>query len=384
MLDRIVRVAGEIGEVAALYTMFDDGRPLTPAIDALRASGRVRVSSLNRHLRRRRWMLPLYPRAVRELSEQLGREHGGAPQAESGRGIDLLVSTSSAAVHGVRAPDGVAHLCYCHSPARYLWAQGAQYRNPLAQAGLRVLGGRLRRLDLRASASVTRYIANSHATKALVRSVWGRDSRVIFPPVRTAFFTPAGAQEAAADLAALESLAIARTPFLLVAGALEPYKRVDVAIGAALALGRTLVIAGGGTMLKEVRRAARGHALLLAPGRVTDAQLRALYRQADALLFPQMEDFGITAVEAQACGTPVVALGRGGALDSVIDGVTGVFCREQTAASLAEAVDRVPRKPECAEPCREHSLRFSEERFDHEIRGVMLDVLRDAPSLRRH
>lgn len=361
VLDRLAQLlAREFGGAAALYVMTDDGRPLSPAIDALPR----RVSFLSAlpggATRLRRWLLPLYPRAVESLSARLAADHAREP-------IDLLVSTSSAAIKGLRPPAGVPHLCYCHSPARYIWSQTEQYAGGLRGVGLRLARERFMRWDRATAANVTQFVANSTHTARQIARCFGREAVVVHPPVRTEFFTP--------------HASVAREDFWLCIGALEPYKRFDLAIDAAAVAGRRLVVAGGGSHERALRthaqRAAQqSRARVEFLGRVSDEQLRDLYRRAAVLLFPQIEDFGIVAVEAQACGLPVIAAatgGAGGALDSVIDGRTGALVRDATPRGLALAAQDVEHRAR-TEPaawlraCRENAERFSERAFDDAMR----------------
>lgn len=385
VLDRIARlVESEITlREPTIYTMFDDGQPLTPALDALPRT----VSFLNRlplSKRARRWLLPFYPTAVRGLSKQLA----AAQQNEQSR-IDLLISTSSAAIHGLTLPagSGVPHICYSHTPARYLWSQSDQYAGGLRGLGLNLFAPSLRDTDREASKGVTHWIANSTHTQREISRCFGRESRVIHPPVRTEFFTPA----ASSDSASSSTLPSLPDRFLLAAGALEPYKRFDLAIHAAQIAGLPLVIAGNGSQRAKLESLTRetnshGRSSSDAPtpsvtflGRVTDEQLRELFRRAEMLLFPQIEDFGITAVEAQACGTPVVAFAKGGAIDTVIPNVTGAFFQDQTAEGLAAAIAACPSKPACSQACRQNAERFAESVFDQQ----MLEVIQSALAERR-
>ncbi|MEZ6317528.1 MAG: glycosyltransferase [Phycisphaerales bacterium] len=345
VLDRIARVVRERFDPAGLWTMFDDGRPLTPAIDGLSKH----VSALNRYpAGARRWLLARYPAAVRELSRDLARAHAERP-------IDLVVSTSSAAIKGLEPPPGVAHLCYCHAPARYLWGQRREYArgSVLRRAGLTAFGPSLRAWDVRTAASVTRFLANSTHTADEIRRVYGRDADVVHPPVRAGYFTPDPNVE--------------REDFWVVAGALEPYKRTDLAIGAAIRADRRLIVVGDGSESTRLRRIARNVHGIEFLGRVPDDRLRDLYRRARCLIHPQVEDFGIIAVEAQACGCPVVALRAGGALDTVRGGVTGVFFDEQTPDAIGRAAGACPAD---AAACRAHAETFGEDRFDARITKI--------------
>jgi glycosyltransferase involved in cell wall biosynthesis len=295
-------------------------------------------------------MLPLYPWAVERLSSALSEEHLERP-------IDVLVSSSSAAVKGIRPPKGVPHVCYCHAPARYIWGQRAEYGGGLRGVGLRLFSDRLRRWDRKTSEGVTKFVANSRHTAAQIMACFGREAEVVHPPVRTDFFTiDAG---------------VVREDFWLVAGAIEPYKRADLAIRAARACGARLVIAGHGSSLGLLKGLADHRCEFL--GRVSDEELRSLYRRARLLVFPQTEDFGIIAVEAQACGLPVLARRAGGALDTVIEGVTGGFFDEPAPAEIARAAARVPdaSSPQTARACRENAERFGEAAFDEGMRRVI-------------
>lgn len=350
MLERLAGLVRSEHSAASLYTLFDSGVSIGPAVDAV-----PKVVSLLQRLpgasgRLRRWMLPMYPLGVRALTQQLELDHQESP-------IDLLISTSSAAIKGMRAPDGVPHLCYCHSPARYVWSLAEEYRGGsgpgavLRRAGLRAVQRRYRHWDRETSRDVTRFVANSEHTAGLIRRCYAREADVVHPPVRTNFYT--------------RDPFMKREPFWLFVGALEPYKRADLAIRAAAKAKQQLVIVGEGTEMPRLRAmAGRGVRFM---GRVDDETVRDLYRRAQLLLFPQLEDFGIVAVEAEACGCPVVARRAGGALDTVIEGQTGTFFDEPTPEAIVEAANAVPTS--CDRDCRAHAEAFSEARFDEAMRG---------------
>jgi glycosyltransferase involved in cell wall biosynthesis len=180
----------------------------------------------------------------------------------------------------------------------------------------------------------------------------------VYPPVDTVFYHPASAP---------------RASHFLVVSALVPYKRIELAIGACGRLGAALRIVGDGPDRARLEGAPGGHVTFL--GRLTDEQIREEYRSAQAVLLPGEEDFGIVPVEAQACGTPVVAVGRGGALETVVDGETGVLFPELTVDSMATALQRVQAMPVDRERIRRHAERFSRERHVAAMRGVIDDVL---------
>jgi glycosyltransferase involved in cell wall biosynthesis len=326
VVERLARLVLEGFEPAGLYTMFDEKAPMRPAIDALRARGGVAASPLNGlpgAAGVRRWMFPAYPWAVQRLGARLVRDHERRP-------IDLLISTSSAAIKGLRPPRGVPHLCMCFAPARYVWSRGDEYAGGLRGLGLRLAGDRFRRWDRATAAHVTRFVGISRHIQSEIRRCYGCEAGVLYPPTDTGFYTPAP---------------VRRQGFWLSVGALEPYKRVDLAIRAAGLAQRRLVVVGTGSMERALRRIA-GPTVEFA-GRVDDHRLRDLYRTATAFIFPQIEDYGIVAIEAQACGLPVVAF-------------------RATPESLVAAADRLP--GDCADACRRNAERFSAEVFDAAMR----------------
>jgi glycosyltransferase involved in cell wall biosynthesis len=375
VLDRLARLFGPTD----LYTLVNDGRFLTDAI----AACNVVTSPLQRFPRAagkwRRAYLPLMPWAVERLrvSSRVGADgrcdspHPGP--LPKGEGVDLLMSTSSAVMKSIIPPRGVPHLCYCHSPVRYIWEQTEEYARGgggwWRSIGLRAVRKRFQKWDRRTAQTVemggrvTEFIANSTHTAKRIERCYGREAVVIHPPVRTGFFT-------------LDESA-PREDWLLVVTALEPYKRTDIVIEAAKRAGFKLKIAGGGSQFDVLRKMANEgppQASSLKPqaepieflGRVSDDTLRDLYRRARALVFPQVEDFGIIAAEAQACGCRVIAYASGGALD-IVTNRTGVLMHEQTSEAVVKAVAELQQRSIDSRACRANALRFSEDRFDKAI-----------------
>lgn len=273
--------------------------------------------------------------------------------------FDLVISSSHASAKNVRTPERTLHVCYCHTPMRYAWDESflaEEEMSGIVRLGAPVLMRYLCRVDRRGAAGPDAIVANSRHVAARIERHWSRDSVVVHPPVEV---------EPLLDLV--------RDPqdFYLVFGRVVPYKRVDLAVGACTRLGRTLKVAGGGRALEVVQAQAGGAGDVEFLGRITEQERMRLLSQARALLFPGEEDFGIVPVEAQAAGTPVIAYGVGGATETVIDGETGVLFTEQTADSLAAAIERFESLQLDPEAARANARRFGEARFQEEIAAVI-------------
>ncbi len=341
---------------ADVFTLVHVPRATTPRIDArVQATSFLqRLPGAGRHWRK--W-LPLYPLAARRLHV---------------RDYDLAVSVHHAVAKAARIDAATPHLCYCLTPMRYIWDQAPAYlgRGPRRLAAAPLVSA-LRRFDrsTAAPAQVTRFVAISHAVADRVRRHYGRPAGVVAPPVDVERFQP---DDRAPD------------DYYLLVTAFVPYKRDDLAIEAFAQLGRRLVVVGDGPGRAALARRAPRHVEFT--GRLPDAELPALFARCRALVQPQEEDFGLTAVEVQAAGRPVVAFGRGGAVDSVVPLVgppdaahrsTGVFFDEQTSESLLRALHRF----EAAEPffdakaIRSHAERFSAPRFRTEIEREAIRLL---------
>ena len=258
-----------------------------------------------------RHLMPLYPAAAESLDL---------------RGYDLVISSDSGPVKGVRVDAGATHICYCHSPMRYLHDGYESYRagmNPLIRALFTATAGRVREWDVQAAQRVSYFLANSHYVQDRIRRVYGRESEVLYPPI---------------------NLSLARTAdkpgeHYLCAGRLVGYKRTELLIEAANAMGRSLRIAGTGPELARLRKIAGSSVKFL--GELSTDALWNEYAQSRALLFAADEDFGMVPVEAQACGRPVICFGAGGSLETVRGtgpAPTGVYFREQTVESVMEGM----------------------------------------------
>lgn len=276
---------------------------------------------------------------------------------------DIVISSSSAESKYVKVGPDTMHICYCHTPIRYYWSDYEWYRqhppfgilNPLASIILPVLLPFLRRMDFKAAQKVNYFIANSHTVQERIKKYYNRQSTVIYPPVDVEKFTPS---KKVGD-------------YFLIAGRQVAYKRLDLAIDAFNQLGVRLVVAGTGEEIDRQRPRAKANIEFL--GRVSDTKLQTLMAQTQALIFPQLEDFGIVPVEAMAAGRPVIAYGQGGALDSVLDGVTGVFFTEQTPEHLIDAVKRFEQIEFRSEVIRRHAEAFNRQRFQRQIKDFVTD-----------
>ena len=274
-------------------------------------------------------------------------------------GYDLVLSSSSAFAKGVRVPRGVPHICYCHSPMRFVWDfdryAERERMSPLARRMLPLLLARMRQWDLASARRVDHFIANSTTVARRIRQFWNRDSEVIYPPVDTALLSPAPLDEIG--------------DYYLLVSRLVPYKRFDIVIDAFNVLGLPLKVVGTGRARAELER--RAGATIEFLGFVSDEEKHRLFSRCKAAIFPAEDDFGIAQVEVQAAGRPVIALGAGGALDTVIDGVTGVLFQPQTPEGVIAAVRRFETLEFSPNEITSRAERFSRDRFEREIAQVV-------------
>ena len=322
--------------LAALGGMFPDADIFThaylPSSVSCLKSHRVCesfVASLPFGRRHPQAYLPLMPLATRALKLD---------------GYDLIISSESGPIKGIRKPKGARHVCYCHTPMRYLWDMHDEYYRDAGLGGklaMKLFTPYLRKEDLKSTESVDQFVANSHFVAERIKRIYGRDSVVVHPPVDVDFFS--------APIKQSNNQTIKQSSYYLFAGANVKYKRLDLAEAACAKMGRRLVVARG----------------------VSDEELRSLYAGAKALLFPGLEDFGIVPVEAQASGTPVIAFGKGGALETVKDGETGLFFREQTVESLCAAIEEFEGLTWDPRKCRANAIQFSPLEFEYKLSNVI-------------
>ena len=280
------------------------------------------------------------------------------------RGYDLVISSESGPAKGVIPPPHALHICYCHSPMRYVWNMFHDYRDTsgrLTRWLMPLVAHYVRNWDAVSALRVHHFVANSSNVAARLRTYYGRDAKVIYPPVDVSSFAPAPANEIG--------------DYWLMVGELVRYKRPDLAVQAFNRTGRKLVVIGGGEMLKEIKALAGPTVQVMGPQPFP--VLVHHYARAQALLFPGEEDFGLVPVEAMASGRPVIAFGRGGATESVVDGVTGVLFPVQDVEGIIAAVERCEGIAFDTEAIVARARRFSAERFEKQMRAF-IDEKRDA------
>ena len=352
--EKALEVFCEIFPKADLFTLVHLPGTASPVIEQ-RTVTRSAIQWLPFAGRLYRQYLPLFPIAV----EQFDLDD-----------YELVISTSHCAAKSVVVTGRARHLCYCLTPMRYAWDQFDAYFGPdrvgtLGNRLLRPVLAGLARWDRATEGRVHRYLAISQYVARRIALYYNRESTLVYPPVDTEFYTPD------------PSVSVPPPPRFLVVSALVPYKRVDLAMLAARKAGVGLTVVGSGPERANLERLA-GDGIELV-GRRSDEEIRDLYRSTVATILPGEEDFGIVPVEAQACGRPVVALGRGGALDTVTDGETGVLFDDTTVESLAAALQRTAAMPWDSSRIRLAAERFSRTRFVSEIEHIVEDTL-NAPA----
>lgn len=341
--DWLTTLGGSERVVLALSRMFPGAPIFTSVYDRERLPAEyrsldVRPSFLQRipgAAKRHQALLPLMPLAFEQHDL---------------RGFDLVISSHHACAKGVIADADALHVSYVHTPMRYAWDLTHEYQatlGPLKRALAAPLLHYLRAWDVTASLRVDRYVANSRVVADRIAKHYRREAEVVHPPIDVARFAGMPLQDP--------------HDHYLVVSRLVPYKRVDLAVAAAGLAGRRLRVVGDGPLYRELKRAAGPTVEFL--GHLADDEVRAEYARCRALLFPGFEDFGLTPLEAMACGRPVIAYGRGGALETVVPGVTGAFFMAQTAGSLADAIERFEAQSFAPEAIRRHAASYGEEAF---------------------
>ena len=346
--EKILEVLCELHPDADIFTLFHRRGTVAPAIERHHIVTSF-VQRLPYAASQYRRYLPLFPLAIEQFDLD---------------GYDLVISSSHCVAKSAVAPGRARHLCYCFSPMRYAWDQfdayfGPDRVGPLASRWFyRPVMAGLARWDAATAPRAHRFVAISRYVAGRIDRYYNRVASIVYPPVDTAFFCPA---------------AVPPERHFLIVSALVPYKRIDLAIDACRRAGARLRIVGDGPERERLERQAAGQVEFL--GALTNDRIRDEYRRAGAVLLPGEEDFGIVPVEAQACGRPVVAFGRGGALETVIDGETGVLFDQPDAASLAGALERVAVMRVDETRLRAHAEQFSRDRHMQHMRDVIDETI---------
>ncbi len=345
--EKVLEVFCELFPEAPVFTLFHDRERTGSFIN----SRKVETSFLQnfplwkKHYRN---YLPLFPLAVEQFDL---------------RDYDLVLSSSHCVAKGALAPSSACHICYCHTPLRYAWDMYREYfgarMNPLRKALVYPVTHYLRIWDACSSTRVDHFIANSEFVGGRIEKFYRRQSTVINPPVDTDFFRPGGGEG----------------DYFLLVSALAPYKRVDIAVSAFSRNGLPLKIAGGGPLESRLKKRAGKNIEFL--GEVPREELKSLYSGARAYVFPAEEDFGIAPVEAMASGTPVIGLGRGGLLETVVDGETGVLFSRQEPGSLMRAVEEFGRLKFDPQKLRAHALRLDRKIFKKKMENFIEEKLEE-------
>lgn len=353
--EKVLEVLCSIYPDADLFTLVHEAGSVSPLIE----NRRIITSVLQRvpfARRRYRHFLPLFP----ALIEQFDLD-----------GYDLVISSSHCAAKAVVPPGRAPHISYCHSPMRYAWDQFEAYFG-IDRVGAaanrwfyRPVLERLARWDAATATRVNRFVANSRHVAGRIRRYYDRDSTIVYPPVDTDFYHPDGAVPA---------------DHFLIVSALVPYKRIDLAIEATGRAGAQLRIVGDGPERSRLERLGARHVEFL--GRLPDEAVRDEYGRAAAVLQTAEEDFGIVPLEAQACGRPVVALGRGGALETVVDGETGVLVPDTTVDAWISALERVRTLGMDPARARRNAELFSRAHCLEQMRRIIDDALATEPGTR--
>ncbi len=342
--EKVLEVLCELYPDATLFTMvyIPDSTSLIIESHPIRTAFTQKLPAVKSLYR---WYLPLYPWAVESLDLD---------------GYDLVVSSSHCVAKGVLTPPDSTHICYCHTPMRYVWDRFGDYfgNGVTARLVYGPVAHYLRKWDVASAARVDYFIANSKHVAGRIQKYYRREADVIYPPVDTEVYVPA--EEEPED-------------YYLIVSALVPYKRLELAIDAFNKRNEPLLIVGTGP--QEAKLKARAGANIRFLGGLSQQELRPLYQRCQAVLLPGVEDFGIVPVEAQACGRPVVAFAEGGALESVRDGETGVFFSESSPEALSDAIDRVSSLRFNRNAVRSWALGFSRQRFKDSVKTYIDEKL---------
>ena len=353
--EKVLEAFVEIFPDAPIYTLLYDEK----ITDKFFPEKKIRASFLQKFpfiKKHHRFFPPLMPLAVEKLNLS---------------DYDVVLSDSAAFGKGVITEPETLHICYCHTPIRYAWDDSHKYIKEFSMAKLAklfvpIFMNYLRLWDREAACRVDKFICNSKFVSQRIKKYYKQDSEVIYPPVDSEYYSIGdnNLKDPAKSPAATNGAS-----YFLIVGRLLPYKRIDMAIEAFNKLELPLKIIGSGPEMGKLKKMANWNIEFL--GEIIGEKLKEYYQNCQALIFPQEEDFGIVALEAMACGKPVIAYRGGGALESVLEGKTGVFFNEQTVDSLAGAVRDFQSQKFNPDAIRNHALKFDKEIFKKKIKDFI-------------
>lgn len=340
--ERVLKVFADMYPDAPIFTLLYDEEKVGKVFP----KERVNTSFLQK-----------YPKFLRKRHRLFTHKMPMAIESLNFSGFDLVISSSSSFAHGIIVPSSTKHICYCHSPMRYAWDHASEYVDENDISGLKrvlysLLIKRLREWDSLASGRPDKYIANSQHVAKRLKKYYRVESSVVLPPVDVEKF----------------KVSYNNSDYYLIVSTLTPYKKVDLAVQLFNKIDRQLVIIGDGPHRKYLQSIAGKNIDFL--GHKDDEDVREYMQNCRALIFPGEEDFGIVPVEAMACGKPVLAYGKGGALESIIEGRTGEFFHEPTVASMEDGLARLINNEQFYKPLsiRRHADNFSREVFERKIK----------------
>ncbi len=343
--EKVLEVLCELFPDATLFTLVHKKNSVSVKIEKMKIITSF-LQQLPKSETKYQYYLPIMPIAIEKLNLE---------------NFDIIISSSHAVAKGVIKKNNAIHICYCHTPMRYIWDQYENYfgRNRagyLVRTAMKLVRKHLQNWDIKSSNRVDYFIANSRNVQSRIKNIYNRQSHVIYPPVETKKFK---VSEKAGD-------------YFLVVSALVPYKRIDIAIEAFNELNEKLVIVGIGSEMEKLKKLAGKN--IEFHGWVDENQLSEYYENCKALIFPGEEDFGIVPLEAMASGKPVIAFAKGGALETVVEGITGTFFHEQSKNSLIEAIKKF--KTLHFEPLkiREHTLSFDRAVCKERLRAYINEI----------
>jgi glycosyltransferase involved in cell wall biosynthesis len=344
--ERVLRDLHEVYPDAPVFVLVHDPKILKEFEDWTIVSSPLQY--IFKYIPKFQWMLFLIPWAVRifDFSE-----------------FDVVISSSSTFVKAIKVPKHVVHIDYCHTPPRFLWSESESYVKQevpvLIRPFIKLFLSWMKKWDYKAAQRVDYILTNSKNVQGRVKKYYNRESIVLYPAIDTEFFHPEGDKHG----------------YYLIAGRLQAHKNIDLVIEAFNRLGLQLHVVGTGRAQKDLEKAAKDNIHFF--GRVEDEILRKEYSGALAFIYPQDEDFGLMPLEANACGTPVIAYRKGGSLETVIEGKTGAFFDQQSVESIVEVLEKFKPEHYFSEDLFDNAEKYAKGRFAHELQEFVEKVVEE-------